>query len=144
MESAVLTAGAGGPQNNVALKERDGEMTGAGSLMKRTLLFLPGSSEAVLDSPEPFRYHLASSQSGGAHCVAEIELGNPPATLRSLGGEPFGRRDYHRQIGIIYSARKYRKVSKSLAGLSQQPIRVTPFVSLMGVRSGFRVQHAPR
>lgn len=26
--------------------------------------------------------------------MAEIKLRNPPASLRSLGGEPFGRRDY--------------------------------------------------
>ena len=51
--------------------------------------FCRGSSEAVLDSPELFRYHFASSQSGGAHCVAKIKLRNPPASLRSLGGELF-------------------------------------------------------
>ena len=44
--------------------------------------FCRGSSEAVLDSPELFRYHFASSQSGGVHCVAVLELRNPPGSLR--------------------------------------------------------------
>ena len=51
--------------------------------------FCRGSSEAVLDSPEPFRYHFASSQSGGAHCVAVLELRDPPASLWLCGWGAF-------------------------------------------------------
>ena len=44
--------------------------------------FCRGSSEAVLDSPELFRYHFASSQSGGVHCVAVLEHGDSSGSLR--------------------------------------------------------------
>ena len=55
------------------------------SRTRKTPASLLGSSEAVLDSPERFRYHFASSQSGGAHCVAVLELGNLPGSLRLFG-----------------------------------------------------------
>ena len=55
--------------------------------------FCRGSSEAVLDSPELFRYHFASSQSGGVHCVAVLELGDPSASLRLFGWGAFRTSD---------------------------------------------------
>ena len=94
VENAVLTAGAGGPQTNAAMAEQNRGTDRIASLGKWVEALRPGSSEAVLDSSETFRYPLASSQSGGTRCVAEIKLRNPPASLRSSGGESFGGRDY--------------------------------------------------
>jgi hypothetical protein len=42
MESVVLTAGAGGPQNNAALEEKGGEMVRSASPLKRIAALTAG------------------------------------------------------------------------------------------------------